>query len=219
MAIETVSREALASDIEAAEAVEAGLAAGRSGVDEPEIRAAFGVEAARLALLAGRLAEGGLPRSPAPDEAFVRQLEARVADAFDTRVVPLRWRLPTSRFGRLTEMTVVGSLAAIIAVAAFLMGGGGFFGRNATAVPTANAETRTATAVAPEARFTAPAVAASEQARRPRSRQERHAEGGPPTGAPRTPATPRAGVAPPPVPSAAAPPTAPRPTRQDSHRA
>jgi hypothetical protein len=128
-------------DVGDADRLEFGLAAQFSGVTQRQIAADFGADVADLAALAGRM-RGPVPR-PMPRAAFVQSLESALDLAFDERPVPAAWWAPIAS-SRLGEFAVVGTLAGVLAVAAFLMGGGSFT-PVATAVPTVAAATRTAT--------------------------------------------------------------------------
>ncbi len=161
-------------ELEAAEATDAAVAATWLGLSRSDLEAGFGSEAAASAEIASALVRGR-PLPPQPETGFVESLRVEVCSVFDSRPVRTGWRLPTSRLGRTTELAVAGSLAAVIAVAAFLMGAAEILNGPATAVPTANAETSTATVATPAAKATDPGSdRAVSQGWPPDARQEKH---------------------------------------------
>jgi hypothetical protein len=150
---ETTGHEITESEITAAEKLDAGLVALAADVRPADITSAFGGQAAELAGLADQLVEGGLSLGPEPEHGFITSLEAELVDTFESRPVRWAWLVPSSGLGRVTELAVVGVLAAAIAIGAFLMGAGSLIDGSPTSVPTANAETSTATATTPEANY------------------------------------------------------------------
>ncbi len=134
------------ADLRSAEAVDTALAAAATGVDAAAIRRAWGDEAGALTELAERLAPATARAVPSLRPAFVGGLERRVADAFDAQPARRRraWSLP--RFGRLTEMTLVGAAAVALAAGAFLLSPGRGLAPYST--PTAEAATEAATGTA-----------------------------------------------------------------------
>jgi len=150
----------------AAENVDAAIFATRIGVESMAVQQAFGREGSALAAFAGRMVDRPGAVVPAPDPAFAHALESRLTLAFDERRVHerrvhgvgrLAWlRLPGGRFRRLTELAVVGTAAAALALGAFLVSPGSGM---APAVPTTveagtGTATGTATLATPEVRVT-----------------------------------------------------------------
>lgn len=136
-------------DLRSAEDIDAALSAAAVGVEAAAIRAAWGDEAGELADIATRLAPRSRRPVPAPSAAFVRALESRVAEAFEARPAPsarARWAWRVPRFGRLTEMALVGTAAVVLVAGAFLLSPGTGIAPYGT--PTAEAGTEVATGTA-----------------------------------------------------------------------
>lgn len=158
--VDAVQEAVSHADIAVAEATDAALSAHSCEVATGEIEAAFGREPAHLADVASGMAAGGLTRFPPPEPGYVASLEADVVAAYESRPVALRFDPLVSRFGTIPELAMAGSLAIVIAVGAFLLGATSLLDRQASAIPTANAETRTATVATPAPAATVPTGAA-----------------------------------------------------------
>jgi hypothetical protein len=137
------------AELQAAELLDQALSATHLKVTMTALQADFGVEAADLAGMVGKLRR---PIEPAvPAEAFMANLEARVEAAFEARPVAAPEAMSLGDMGlRWRGWSMAGAFATALGLAAFFLLSG-LDPDNKLVPPTAVAATNTATVPTPEA--------------------------------------------------------------------